>query len=914
MKSISTFLPKRLKALFSPTIKLLMIVLLFSMGCKKGVEETGTIAICPEVISTDPAAGAINVPTTKVITATFNEPMNPTTINNSTFLLQEGTVLVSGAVSYTGSTASFTPSVPLKSNTVYTATITTGAKDNLKSSMIQNYVWSFNTGAVPTVVSTDPINNAANVGLIKNVSATFSTAMNPATITSSSFILKQGVTVISGGVTYSGTTATFTPVVPFLENTVYTATIVKTSKDLAGNAMIADYTWSFATGTIPIVVSTSPVDGATDVMLNKVITASFSKVMNPVTMNSSTFLLSDGTTPITGTITYSGNTAAFKPSVLLLPNTLYTATITTGVRDSSGNATASNYTWTFRTGVLLDAIRPTVIATDPANGTLSVPVNKVLTATFSENMDSTSINNTTFLVKNGSATIPGTVTYSGRVATFVPTSNLASGTLYTGTITIGARDVVGNTLAVDYNWTFTTIDIIKPTVLSTDPTNGATNVPLNKVITATFSEDMDPSSINNTSFLVKNGSTTVPGTVTYSGRVATFVPTINLANSTLYTGTITTAAKDLAGNTLATDYSWTFTTLALADIINPTVLSTDPSNGATSVPLNKVITATFSENMDPSSISNTSFLVKNGSTNISGSVSYSGLVASFVPTSSLLENTVYTGTITTGAKDLAGNTLASDYIWTFTTILPVVVPPSLIVFGVFGGNAGITNQGINTVINNGGIGTTAASTLITGFHDGITGDVYTETPLNVGLVNGRIHTAPPAPGTAASAIIAAQGLADANALYLSISPASKPGGTDPGAGELGGLTLAPGVYKSASGTFNISNGNLTLDAKGDPNAVWVFQTAAGLTVGIAGPTGAKSVIMINGGLPKNVFWHVGSAATINGAGGGTMVGTIIAYAGVTFSTPGNTTQTILNGRALSLNASVTMVNTTINVQ
>jgi hypothetical protein len=156
-------------------------------------------------------------------------------------------------------------------------------------------------------------------------------------------------------------------------------------------------------------------------------------------------------------------------------------------------------------------------------------------------------------------------------------------------------------------------------------------------------------------------------------------------------------------------------------------------------------------------------------------------------------------------------------------------------------------------------------------------------------------------------------LADANSAYDSISPASKPGGTDPGAGELGGLTLTPGIYKAAGATFNITTGNLTLDAKGDPNAVWIFQTTAALTVGVAGPTGARSVIMINGGSPKNVYWYVGSAATINGAGGGVMVGTIIASAGVTFSTAGNTVQTVLDGRALSLNASVTMVNTTINV-
>jgi hypothetical protein len=118
---------------------------------------------------------------------------------------------------------------------------------------------------------------------------------------------------------------------------------------------------------------------------------------------------------------------------------------------------------------------------------------------------------------------------------------------------------------------------------------------------------------------------------------------------------------------------------------------------------------------------------------------------------------------------------------------------------------------------------------------------------------------------------------------------------------------------SASGTFKISDGPLTLDAKGDPNAIWIFQTASSLTVGIAGTAGARSVIMIGGGQPKNVFWYVGSAATINGAGGGVMVGNIIAKSGVTFSTQGVAALTVLNGRAISLVASVTMVNTIINV-
>jgi hypothetical protein len=128
---------------------------------------------------------------------------------------------------------------------------------------------------------------------------------------------------------------------------------------------------------------------------------------------------------------------------------------------------------------------------------------------------------------------------------------------------------------------------------------------------------------------------------------------------------------------------------------------------------------------------------------------------------------------------------------------------------------------------------------------------------------------------------------------------------------LGGLTLAPGTYTAAGGAFLLTGSDLTLDGQGDANAIWVFQMASSLTVGA--PGFPRSVILINGAQAKNVFWQVGSAATLNGAGGGTMVGTIIAPAGVTFSTAGNAAITTLDGRALGLSASVTMVNTVINV-
>ena len=558
-------------------------------------------------------------------------------------------------------------------------------------------------------------------------------------------------------------------------------------------------------------------------------------------------------------------------------------------------------------------ICPIVESTTPVSNALAVPVNNVVTITFNEEMDPATITQSSISL-TGTSLVAGTVSYSGKTATFTPTSPLAENTTYTGRVKTTVKDLMGNALQTDYVWAFTTGLILRPIVINTDPINNATDVVFNKVITATFSMPMNPTTLNATTFTVKQGVNTVLGTISYSGSTVSFTPTIALDANTTYTATITNGAKNSLDTALLANYVWTFKTG-----ISPIIIATDPLNNAINVNLLKTVTANFSVAMDPTTINATSFTLKQGTTAVLGTVSYSGTTASFDPTAALQAGKVYTATIRTAAKNTAGIPVATNYVWNFTTTVtpPVVVlPPSInlgtaAMFGAFGGNAGITNQGLNTVINNGSLGTTAASTLVTGFHDA--NAIYTETPLNVGNVTGRIYTAPPAPGTATSFAVASQGLLDANAAYLSISPASKPGGIDPGAGELGGLTLAPGVYKSASGTFKISNGNLTLDAQGDPNATWIFQTAAGLTVGIAGPTGAKSIIMKNGALAKNVFWYVGTAATINGAGGGVMVGTIIANAGVTFSTSGNAAQTVLNGRAISLVASVTMVNTTVNV-
>jgi hypothetical protein len=687
----------------------------------------------------------------------------------------------------------------------------------------------------------------------------------------------------------------------------------------------------------PVVVSFLPANGATGIALAPAISATFNETMNPATINTSTFTLTGpGNIGVAGTVVGSGLTATFTPTLPLAPNTSYTAMITMGAQSNLGFGLAANFTWTFMTGFV-----PVVTSTIPGNGAINVPLNQRITAAFNQPLNPATITaaGAFTVTATGGGAVSGTVTYvaGANTAIFTPTANLAATTPYTIMISSAAQSVGGIPLATAFTSTFTTgitVNSTAPTVIATVPIAGATAVATNTTVTATFSKAMDPSTItaSGTFSLAASGAggAAVPGTVVYAGTIATFTPTSALTAVTEYTATISTAAKDLTGNALAAPFAWSFTTGAGPSTTAPTVTLTNPGDLSTGVALNTAVNATFSEAMNPTTVvapgTFTLAVSGVGGAAVAGAVTYdvNSDVATFTPSANLAPNTNYTAMISNAATDVAGNPLAAGMVpnpWTFMTGTTVAqLAPNLgaaATFGSLGGTAGITNQGINTVIN-GDIGTTASSTAVTGFHDAGVGCTYTETGSNIGLVNGNIDTGLPAPtvacpqeGTATTLSIANQASLAATAAFIDLSPASRPGGTDPGAGQLGGLTLPPGIYQAALGSFLITGSDLTLDAQGDANAVWVFQMAS--TLGVGAPGAPRSVILINGGQAKNVFWQVGSAATINPAGGGTMVGTIIAAQGVTFSTAGIAAVTTLDGRALSLNASVTMVNTVINV-
>ncbi len=801
------------------------------------------------------------------------------------------------------------------------------------------------TVTIPGVVSVTPAQGATDVATNTTVTATFSMAMNASTITASTFTLMgPGGTAVAGAVSNSGNVATFTPAAVLAYGTTYTATITNGVATPGGSALVGNYVWTFSTGSMPPplpiqVVSTIPVNTATGVPITQELSATFSAPMNCIAFPATAFTLTGpGATAVPGTIGCSGAVATFMPAAMLAFNTVYTATITTGAQDMTGGSLAGNYAWTFRT--LPASTAPTVISTVPTNGATGVPINQALSATFSGAMTPATIDAMTFTLAETTSGNPvnGTVNYvaAGAVATFTPTASLAPTTEYTATITTGAENLAGTGLASNYVWTFTTSALptaIPPTVISTIPLGLAVGVPVNQIVSATFSEAMNPATISSTTFtLTGPGATPVSGLVAYAsvGNTLTFTPTMNLAASTTFTATITTGAQDLAGTGLANNYVWTFTTGAAVVVVGPELVSTYPANAATNVPLNQAVNATFSEAMNPLTITTGTFqLTGPGATVIAGTVSYDAInfIATFTPTLPLTASTTYTATVTNGATDLGGNPLGTTGApnpWMFTTGTavvppPIVLGPTISLFGGFGGSAGMTNQGTLTVVN-GNIGTTGASTTMTGFHDTslpIVGAVwpctYTETTLNIGQVNGAIDTGLPPPtvncpdeGTAATLAIATAALSEATTAYNTLQGLPSDGVL---AGGLGGTTIYPGVYTNST-TVGITGGDLTLDAKGNPNAYWVFQIGSSLTVGAAGQP--SSVILANGAKAGNIFWAVGSGATINGAGGGTFEGTILSQAGISVSTAGVSAITTINGRLIALGASTTLVNTVIN--
>jgi hypothetical protein len=271
--------------------------------------------------------------------------------------------------------------------------------------------------------------------------------------------------------------------------------------------------------------------------------------------------------------------------------------------------------------------------------------------------------------------------------------------------------------------------------------------------------------------------------------------------------------------------------------------------------------------MDPLTITTTTFTLKQGTVAVPGTLTYSDVTATYKPLSNLTASTTYTATVTVGAKDLRGNALATDKVWTFTT--SAAAGPALSPGAVALASAGTFGIMATSAVTNTGAGTK------------VIGDVSLDPGTSMGLlpiqVTGAIHI---------NDTVSEQARLDLLAAY-NFAKNLPPGTTITGGADLGALaSLAPGTYTSGS-TMLIST---PLVLNGNANSVWVFQIGSSLTT-------TANVTLTGGALAKNVFWVPTLDATVGV--NSIFFGTIVSGRDVTAKTGATINGRILAGATLA---------------
>jgi hypothetical protein len=283
----------------------------------------------------------------------------------------------------------------------------------------------------------------------------------------------------------------------------------------------------------------------------------------------------------------------------------------------------------------------------------------------------------------------------------------------------------------------------------------------------------------------------------------------------------------------------------------PRVTSTTPAASANDIAVNVSVGAMFSEEMDRATLTTSTFTVTRGTSSVPvlGSVIYAHSKVVFWPAAALASDSSFTATITTGARSASNIALARNVTWTFTTGTKVApgVPVDLGTAESFVmlAKSGISTVPTSVITGNLGVSPIAAAS-ITGFSLAADStNVFSRSP----QVTGKVYAANYASPTPANLTTAVGDMETAFTDAAGRAPAV----TELGAGNIGGLTLLPGVFKWGTGVLIPANVTLS----GSATSVWIFQIAQDLTVG----SGAR-IFLAGGALSKNVFWQVSGKVTL----------------------------------------------------
>jgi len=472
------------------------------------------------------------------------------------------------------------------------------------------------TGSAPAVTAQDPTPGETGVAANTPVQATFSRPMYPQSVTASSFTLTgPGGSSVAASVAYdaSAQTATLTPTAPLSASTTYTATVAGTAAAIDGVPMGAPVSWSFTTAAVsnppPTVVSTSPGNGAPKTTS---VSATFSRSLDPTTINASTFSLRrpDGTI-VPSTVTYDDGTATatLTPSSPLDGATTYTARIDGTVSAADGTPLGVAVSWSFTTaacpcqlfpdqaqpaaqpagtyelGVKIRVDQPQELTTlrfFKASGEAGPHTATVWSASgvalahvpfaseTASGWQQQALVNPLLLQANTTYVVSVNANSSYAVTTNGLASQITNGPLHT--VADGANGVYNTTRGSFPNQSYASsnyfVDAVvapdtgaAPAVLQTSPADGASGVQATAV-TASFSRALNPSTLTGSSFtLTAPGGSSVPATVSYDGAyLATLTPSVQLALGTTYTAHLSATVAGANGTPMGAPVAWSFTT------------------------------------------------------------------------------------------------------------------------------------------------------------------------------------------------------------------------------------------------------------------------------------------------------------------------------------------------------------------
>ncbi|MCA1614546.1 MAG: Ig-like domain-containing protein [Acidobacteria bacterium] len=640
----------------------------------------------PQVIGVTPPDGTAAVGPNAQVVLTFSEPIDPATISANNFALFAGGTRLSANVSRASDNRTVSLGAQLPPASLITVVVTSDVRD-ISGNHLSDFRSQFTTAPSfdtdrPSVISQRPANGATGVPLDTGVVLYINMPLDPATIPGALHVSQNGALVagtasVSGG----GKVVRFTPAAPFQTGALVQVFLDTSAKDTAGNAL-NNYQGSFTTlastaATAPQVVRTS-IGNSSNVVLNPVLEVEYNEPLDPTTVNATSVTLrrNDGTqTLVPGTVTLvrGGRVVRFVPGAQLAPSASYFFRVARAVKDLDGASPSFDSTFFFTTGTAADTTAPQVSLISPPDGAAGAGVNAQVHFRFSEPINPLSVTNQTALLTAGGAAVPATISFSigDRDVFLVPHAPLPEATQVSVKIE-GVEDLAGNPVVVKtiQFTTGTDADIEGPHVMRATPFNGATDVPVNTVITLETDEPVDPLTVDRNSFNVRDNITfdTVPGTFSVSpdGRTISYVPDQPLAVGRSHSVFFNRQGMlDYAGN-FVTGTNYSFTTSFEPDTTPPQVTGVSPPAGLTGVPVNAEVVVQFSEPLDSRSVSQVVLSAGGAAVPVTRTLSAGNRLLSLRPDTLLSPQTLYTLNAA-GVKDLAGNALASPFSSTFTT-------------------------------------------------------------------------------------------------------------------------------------------------------------------------------------------------------------------------------------------------------